>query len=101
MSDRLVARLRTVWPMFVGHVAAWLLVLFSPVVDWLASKDLNVSHETAAVGVGLVLGWVAWEFGTKLERVKGDGWLARRARGVGRLLLTVGKDTGQPTYKGN
>lgn len=99
MSDRVAARLRTWWPMLVGHVAAWLLVQAAPLVDWAASAGVTVTQPQVAVVVGLVLAGAVYEAGRWLEGRVGDGWTARAARRTGRWLISLGLDTGAPSYE--
>jgi hypothetical protein len=91
MSDRIVARIRTVWPMVVGHAAA-------VIATWV-SRALGVELDSLLVElvllevVSLVLSWAAWEVGTRLGRSPNP--VSQR---VGRWLVSMGRDTGAPTY---
>jgi uncharacterized membrane protein YdcZ (DUF606 family) len=98
MSDRVAARLRTWWPLLVGHLAAWLLVQAAPLVAWLAAAGVEITAPQAAVLVGFVLAGVVWETGRWLESRVGEGRAARMARWVGRWLVAVGRDVGSPIY---
>lgn len=99
LPDWAAARIRTVWPMVVGYVAARLIVVGAPVATWLERNlGLQVTEPQVAVGVGIILGYLVYEAGRWLERRRGTGWRARFARGAGRWLLSLGLPTGQPTY---
>ena len=92
MSDRLAAYVRTYYPLALGHVAAL-------IVAWVGARfgltvDSLLVYEILAVGLtGLV-----YAVGAELGRVDGDGRWPRVARAVGRWLLSLGLDTGAPTY---
>lgn len=95
----LAARVRTVWPMLLGYLAARLLVFGAPVATWLHDVlGVEVTEPQVAAGLGVVLGWGIYEVGRWLERRVGVGRLAQLARLAGRLLLSVGLTTGQPVY---
>jgi hypothetical protein len=99
ISDRLAARLRTVWPMLLGYLAARLLVIGAPVADWLRdTTGLEATEPQVAAALGIVLGYGVYEAGRWLERRTGTGQAAQLARGLGRLVLSLGLPTGQPVY---
>lgn len=87
MSDALAARLRTVWPLALGHVAAFLGA-------WLFRlTGVEIDSVLILEGVSLAASWGVWEAGRYLE--------ARAnpiAKAVGRWLISAGKDVGAPTY---
>jgi len=99
VPDWLAARLRTVWPMLLGYAAAWLLLVGAPVVDGLRSTlGVEITDAQVALALGVALGALIYEAGQWLENRRGDGRLARLARGLGRLLLSIGVHVGPPTY---
>lgn len=88
MDDIVIARIRTWWPLFLGHVAA-------VVVMWIGSKfGLHVDSLVAAEILGLVLSAGIWELGRRLER--SDNPIADM---VGRWLLALGGAVGPPSYE--
>lgn len=91
MTDKAKAYLRTLWPLLIGHVAAWIVI---------GSGLLHVPVDPALAAelAGFLLGGFVYVAGYELERVKGAGWLARSARAVGRFLISLGVDVGRPTY---
>jgi hypothetical protein len=98
MSDTIKARVRTWWPLIVGHLAAWLLIRAAPLLDWLAGLGIVVTDAEVAVVVGLVLAGAVWETARWLERRTGPGRWARVARAIGRWLISLGLHTGAPAY---
>ncbi|AYF31119.1 hypothetical protein CSH63_27500 [Micromonospora tulbaghiae] len=99
ISDRVAARLRTAWPMLLGYLAARLLVIGAPVAEWIAeATGITVTEPQVAAALGIVLGYGIYEAGRWLEARTGSGRPARAARGLGRLLLSLGLPTGQPVY---
>jgi hypothetical protein len=100
IADQAAARLRTIWPMLVGHAAALLLVHAAPALDTVEkTTGYRPSTATVTLVVGMLLGWIVYETGRILEAVTGEGRAARIARAAGRWILSVGIPTGQPTYK--
>lgn len=92
MSDTLAARIRTVWPILLGHVAAWAGAFAIHKLGF--SPDLSAMVELAAVEVVSALAsWAVWEAGR---------WLERRPNpvlsGIGRWLISAGRHIGPPTY---
>jgi len=99
MSDVLAARIRTLWPMLLGYLAARLLVIGAPLAAWLHDvTGLEVTEPQVAAALGIVLGYLIYEAGRWLERRAGEGRVAEVARLAGRLLLSLGLSTGQPVY---
>lgn len=99
ISDPLAARVRTVWPMLLGYLAARLLVLGAPVADWLRDAlGVEVTQPQVAAALGIILGWIIYEAGRWLEKRAGDSGPARLARKLAQLLLSLGLVTGQPVY---
>ncbi|MEV7263962.1 hypothetical protein AB0N38_10465 [Micromonospora aurantiaca] len=97
--DWLAARIRTAWPMLLGYLAVQLLQLGAPVAGWLHSAlGITLTAQQVAAVLGLVLGYGIYEAGRWLEARSGPGQLSRVARAAGRLLLSLGLDTGQPVY---
>jgi len=87
MSDGLKSHLRTYWPVLLGYVSA-------AVVAAGASKlGLTISGETAYLVTGAVMTAVVYSLGRWLETRD-----APVLRGIGRFLLSLGLDVGQPTY---
>jgi hypothetical protein len=91
MTDKARSYVRTLWPVLIGHLAAWL-------ADRLGV--LGVDSTTAALLVGSIATMLVYGLGRELERVKRPDRIGTFARAVGRLLLSVGVDTGQPIYAG-
>jgi uncharacterized membrane protein YfcA len=90
----LAARIRTVWPMILGVLAARLFVIGAPVGAWLRDNlGVEVTEAQVAVALGVALGWLIYEAGRALERRSN-----RYARGAGAFLLSLGLPTGTPVY---
>ncbi|PZG18990.1 hypothetical protein C1I95_12495 [Micromonospora craterilacus] len=92
LSDRWAAYVRTYWPLLIGHLTA-------AVVAYVATRfgiliDSIVVYEILAVAMTGGL----YAVGRWLEARTGDGWLPAAARTIARWLLSLGIDTGQPTY---
>ncbi len=99
VTDQLAARIRTLWPMLLGYLAAQLLHLGAPVAAWThTALGITVTEQQVAAVLGLVLGYGVYETGRWLEHRTGTGRTARTARVLGRLLLSLGLPTGPPTY---
>ena len=100
MSDRLAAWIRTVWPMLLGYLAAWLLAQsWAPtLVSWLAAAGVDVTEAGVVHLLGWLLGAAVYSAGRWLERRAGGRRLHRLARAVGRFILSIGLPTGQPAY---
>ncbi len=99
LSDKLASRLRTMWPVLLGYLAAQLLVVVAPITGWLhTALGVDITEQQAATLLGVMLAWLIWELGRWLEDRRGDGWPTRIARAVGRWLLALGLNTGQPHY---
>jgi hypothetical protein len=87
MSDQLAARLRTAWPLLLGHLAAFL-------VAWvLRLTGIQIEVGLALEAVSFGASWAIWELGRRLEASSNP-----IAQAVGRWLLSAGKDVGAPTY---
>ena len=87
MSDDVIARIRTWWPLLLGHIAAGL-------VTWLARRfGINLDPAMATLVLGLVLSAGIWELGRRLERSDN-----RVADAIGRWLLALGAAVGPPSY---
>jgi hypothetical protein len=89
MTDKARSYVRTLWPVLLGHVAAWL-------ADRLGV--LGMDSATAVLLVGSVATALVYVLGRELERVKRTGRLGDVARWSGRFLLSLGLDVGQPIY---
>jgi hypothetical protein len=87
MSNRIVARLRTYWPLAVGTAAAWLTALIARVTG------LDVDPVIVAAVLGTLCAAAAWEIGTRMERSTNPAIAA-----IGRWLVSAGQDTGTPVY---
>lgn len=88
MDDIVIARIRTWWPLLLGHVAAL-------VVMWLGSKvGIHVDSLVVAEILGLVLSAAIWELGRRLERSENPV-----ADAIGRWLLALGGAVGPPSYQ--
>jgi hypothetical protein len=98
MSDELAARLRTWWPILLGHVAAVLVVWAQPALVKLEPLGVHVGEAVLFEVIGFVLAGAVWELGRWLERWpdtrRGAGFAHRAAR----VLLSLGVSTGQPQY---
>lgn len=91
--DSARAFIRTAWPMFLGHLVAWL-------VAWLQPHGITPDVATMTMILSWALGAAVYLLGRWLEQRRGDGDPARVARWLGRFVLSLGIDTGQPTYVG-
>lgn len=95
MSDTRAARLRTVWPAVVGHIATWVAAVAVHKLGF--SPDMSPVIELAVIElVSVAATWVAWDLGR---------WLEARpnpvAAALGRWLIAAGKEIGPPTYGQN
>lgn len=90
MSDVLAARLRTWWPILLGHIAAL-------VAAW-ALKLTGIELDNALIfeAVSFALSGAIWEAGRWLE-ARPNHVLAA----IGRWLIAAGKEIGAPTYGQN
>jgi hypothetical protein len=87
MSDTLAARIRTAWPLLLGHVAAFL-------VAWvLRLTGVEIEVGLALEAVSFAASWAIWELGRRLEAST-----SQIAQTIGRWLLSAGKDIGAPIY---
>jgi hypothetical protein len=87
MSDQLAARIRTVWPLVLGHVAA-------VIVAWVFAKTgVQLDGVVVLELLSFVASWLIWEAGTWLQ-VQANPVL----QGAGRWLVAAGQDIGKPTY---
>ncbi len=89
VNDQVTALLRTLWPMLVGHLLAWLLV-------GTGALGLDVDPVWAQQTSGWVVSGVVYVAGRWLEGRTGDRWWSRLGRWAGAMLL--GSRT-QPTYQ--
>lgn len=95
MSDTLAARIRTLWPILLGHIATWVGAFAVHKLGF--SPDLSATVELAAVeAVSAGASWAAWELGRWLE-ARPNPTLAA----VGRWLISAGRQIGAPTYGQN
>lgn len=92
VGDKAAAYLRTVWPMVLGHAAAFLVAAIA--TRW----HVQISEGWVFEAVSLAAGTAVYGGGRWLEHRTGTGWLGRTARWVGRWVLSVGIHTGTPVY---
>jgi hypothetical protein len=92
VSDRLAAYVRTYWPLLIGHLTAY--VVTTVAARWGVTIDSLIVYEILAV----TLTGTVYAVGRWLEDRTGESWLAVAARIIARWLLSLGLDTGQPTY---
>jgi hypothetical protein len=91
MTDKAKAYVRTVWPVLLGHVAAYLIAAGRPL-------GLHLDSAVAFELAGFLCSTAVYVAGSELEQVRGTGRLARWSRGLGRLVLSLGLDIGRPAY---
>lgn len=94
MTDQLAARIRTWWPLLIGH-AATLLALWLAKTLGLTPAVSGVLEAALAEALGMVASALVWELGHGLER-SSNPTLA----GVGRWLISAGLQIGPPVYPG-
>lgn len=95
MSDALAARIRTAWPLLLGHIATFVGVFAVTKLGF--SPELSGLVEVAAVeAVSVAVSYGVWALG---------GWLEHRPNPVlatvGRWLISAGRQIGAPTYGQN
>ena len=88
-TDQIAGRIRTWWPIFLGHIAA---VLVSYV---LTKTGIHVDSAVAFEVLGFLLGGAVYELGRWLEKQPSPAF-----QRVGRFVLSLGLDVGAPTYYG-
>jgi hypothetical protein len=100
ISDQLAAWIRTIWPMLLGQLAAWLLAQSwaPPIIAWLADLGITIDQPKLISALGLLAGAVIYTAARWLERRTGTTRWHALARAAGRLLLSLGLHTGQPIY---
>jgi hypothetical protein len=91
LPDRLAAWVRTLWPLAIGHIAAWALLRLNTL--GVPADQTLVVEVVAVVATAVVYGAGRW-----LETRTGEGRAARVARGLGRWVLSLGLETGPPVY---
>jgi hypothetical protein len=91
MTDKARSYVRTLWPVLLGHLAAWAVVQLAPF-------GVEVNSAQVVTVLGFVLAGLVYVAGRELERVSGSGRIATGARWAGRFLLSLGLDIGQPLY---
>lgn len=91
MTDKARAYVRTVWPMLLGHLVAW-------VVAGLAPFGLVVDSAVAFEALGFVSAVLVYVAGYELERFPGPSRAAQVARSAGRFLISLGLPIGRPEY---
>lgn len=85
--DQLKAFIRTMWPVIVGGLTGLL-------VTWIGDKiGIEVDSNVVMVAVTTVLVGIIYGLGRWLEK-RDNAFLA----GLGRWLVSLGMDLGQPTY---
>lgn len=88
MSDGLKSHIRTWWPIALGQLATML-------VTFLATKvGVEISGEVAYALVSAVVTALVYSLGRFLETRKSSF-----AQGVGKFILSLGLDVGQPVYE--
>jgi hypothetical protein len=99
ITDQLAARLRTLWPMVLGHLVALIAIRGAGVLDVVESATgYRPSAIELTLALGVVLGYGVYEAGRALEKVDGTNGPATFARGLGTFLLSLGVPTGTPAY---
>ncbi len=89
MNDLVIARIRTWWPVFLGHLVALL-------VTWLASTvGIHVDSAIAFEALGAAASLGVWELGRWLEHPDNPPWMTK----AGSWLLALGAAVGPPTYQ--
>lgn len=88
MSDGLKSHIRTYWPIALGYLSTIVVVPLA------AKLGLNISGEAAYALTGAVMSLVVYSLGRWLETRD-----APMLRGIGRLLLSLGLNVGQPSYE--
>jgi hypothetical protein len=91
VTDKARSYVRTLWPVLLGHLAAWIVVKTTPF-------GFHVDTAQTVTIIGFVLAALVYGLGRELERTAGSGRAAAGARWVGRFLLSLGLDVGQPLY---
>ena len=87
MTDVIIARIRTWWPLFLGHVAALIAL-------WIAAQfGYHINDVVITEGLGLAASAAVWELGRVLEARGGT------AAKVGGWLLALGAQVGLPSYQ--
>lgn len=98
MSNTIAARVRTWWPLLLGHLAAVLVAWAQPALIHLAPLGVHIDQAVAYEVLSFLLAGAVWEAGRFLERWPARGRAAGPARALGRFLLSLGLRTGQPLY---
>jgi len=88
LSDRAASYIRTIWPIFVGHVAALLVTAIA------ARFGLHIDNAIAFEAVGFAASALIYWAGRNLETSK-----VPMLQAVGHLILTMGIATTPPTYQ--
>lgn len=92
MSDQIAARIRTWWPLVIGH-AATLLALWLVHVLGLTPTISGALEAILAEVLGMVASALVWELGRRLEKSPNPTLAA-----VGRWLISAGLQIGPPVY---
>lgn len=103
LTDAAASRIRTVWPMAIGAIAAWLITRAwaAPILHALDQLGMPVTRAVLATAISWALGALVYLAGRWLEGRHGQSRAARWARAAGRWVLSLGLKTGQPTYPAN
>lgn len=93
MSDTLAARIRTVWPILLGHLGTWVGVFTAAKLGF--SPELSATAELAVVEVvSAAASWGVWDLGRWLESRPNPMLVS-----IGRWLISAGRSIGAPTYE--
>lgn len=92
MSDQLAARIRTWWPLLIGH-AATLLALWLAHILGLTPTASGALQAVLAEAIGMLASALVWELGRWLEKSPNPTLAA-----VGRWLISAGLQIGPPIY---
>jgi hypothetical protein len=92
MPDRIAGYVRTIWPLVLGHLAAFLAAWVGARVG--ITVDATWVYELLAVALVTVI----YAGGRWLEVRPGTSTPARVARAVGHWVLSLGLPTGPPSY---
>lgn len=87
LDDKIKARIRTVWPILLGHVATFAVAMI------LRVSGIEVDSAVIIELTSALASWGIWEAGRRLE-TSGNKYLAL----LGRWLISAGREIAQPNY---
>jgi hypothetical protein len=87
LDDKIKARIRTVWPILLGHVATFAVAMI------LRLSGIEVDSAVIIELTSALASWGIWEAGRRLE-TSGNKYLAP----LGRWLISAGREIAQPNY---